>query len=425
MAKEIYELGEVPPLGEVPQKMYAQVVREERFGEPTKAFQVEQVPVPAIELDEVLVYVMAAGVNYNNVWAALGIPVDVIKPRAKDPFWKDESGIHVGGSDASGIVWKVGAAVKNLKVGDEVVVHCGQWKQDEPSVKAGVDPMYSPSFRIWGYENNWGSFAQFTKVQDHQCLPKPKHLSWEESSAYMLVGATAYRMLHGWPEHRFKEGDAVLIWGGTGGLGSMAIQIVKAGGGVPIAVVGGDDKIEYCKKLGAKGAINRKNFTHWGMLPHWKDTEKYNQWLQGARAFGKAIWDVLGEKKSPRIVFEHPGEETVPTSVFVCDTGGMVVICAGTSGYNATLDLRYHWMRQKRFQGSHFANDDQAKGINDLVIAGKVDPCLAQTFEFNETGTCHQLMRENKHPSGNMAILVNAKKKGLKNLDETIKAQMK
>jgi crotonyl-CoA carboxylase/reductase len=425
MTKEIYELGEVPPLGEVPQKMYAQTIREERFGEPTKAFQQEAVNVPDILPDEVLVYVMAAGVNYNNVWAALGIPVNVIKPRAKDPFWKDESGFHVGGSDASGIVWKVGSAVKNVKVGDEVVVHCGMWKQDEPSVKAGIDPMYSPSFRIWGYENSWGSFAQFTKVQDHQCLPKPKHLTWEESAAYMLVGATAYRMIHGWPEHKIKEGDSVLIWGGTGGLGSMAIQIVKAAGGVPVAVVGGDDKIEYCKKLGAKGAINRKNFTHWGMLPHWKDTEKYNQWAQGAKAFGKAIWDVLGEKKSPRIVFEHPGEDTVPTSIFVCDTGGMVVICAGTSGYNATMDLRYHWMRQKRFQGSHFANDDQAKGFNDLVLAGKVDPCLSQTFEFNETGKCHQLMRENKHPSGNMSILVNAKKKGLKNLDEAIKAQMK
>ncbi len=422
MSKEIYELGEIPPLGEMPKKMYAQVIREANFGEPTKAFQQEQIEIPALEPDEVLVYVMAAGVNYNNVWAALGIPVNVIKPRAKDAYWKDETGFHIGGSDASGIVWKIGSAVTSLKVGDEVVVHCGQWKQNDPATKSG-DPMYAPSFRIWGYENNWGSFAQFTKVQDHQCLPKPKHLSWEEAAAYMLVGATAYRMIHGWSEHKIKEGDSVLIWGGTGGLGSMAIQIVKAAGGIPVAVVGGDDKIDYCKKLGAKGAINRKNFTHWGMLPHWKDTEKYNTWLQGARAFGKAFWDVLGEKKSPKIVFEHPGEDTVPTSIFVCDTGGMVVICAGTTGYNATIDLRYHWMRQKRFQGSHFANDDQAKGFNDLVLAGKIDPCLSQVFEFNETGACHQLMRENKHPAGNMSILVNAKKRGLKNLEETIKAQ--
>ncbi|HEX5034542.1 MAG TPA: zinc-binding dehydrogenase, partial [bacterium] len=200
------------------------------------------------------------------------------------------------------------------------------------------------------------------------------------------------------------------------------IQICRAFGAKPIAVVSGDDKVEYCKNLGAVGVIDRRKFNHWGMLPHWEDTEKYNAWLAGARSFGKAIWDVLGEKKSPRIVFEHPGESTVPTSAFVCDTGGMVVICAGTTGYNATLDLRYHWMRQKRFQGSHFANDKEAKGLNDLVLEGKVDPCLSRTWTFAQTGESHQLMRENKHPHGNMAILVNAKKEGLKNLEESKKA---
>jgi crotonyl-CoA carboxylase/reductase len=226
-------------------------------------------------------------------------------------------------------------------------------------------------------------------------------------------------MLHGWPPNVVREGEPVLVWGGAGGLGSMAIQIVRAAGGRAVAVVGGDDKVEYCKKLGAVGTISRKNFEHWGMLPHWKDEQAYGKWMQGARAFGKAFWEALGEKRSPTIVFEHPGEDTVPTSIFVCETGGMVVICAGTTGYNATIDLRYHWMRQKRFQGSHFANDEQSKGINDLVIAGKVDPCLSRVFEFAGTGDCHQLMRENKHPNGNMAIMVNAKKRGLRNLAES------
>ena len=159
------------------------------------------------------------------------------------------------------------------------------------------------------------------------------------------------------------------------------------------------------------------------MLPHWKDDEAYGVWFKGAREFGKALWDVLGERISPRIVFEHPGEATIPTSIFVCDTGGMVVICAGTTGYNATVDLRYHWMRQKRLQGSHFANDDQAKGINDLVIAGKVNPCLSRVFEFSDTGACHQLMHDNLHPSGNMAILVQARTTGLKTLEEVRQSQ--
>jgi len=409
--KDLYPIGELPPLGEVPSKMHAQVIRPERFGDPKTAIQAEVIDVPTIKEDEVLVAVMAAGVNYNNVWAALGYPVNVIGARNKkgepEPF-------HIGGSDASGIVYKVGSQVTNVKVGDEVVIHCGIWDKNDPWVKSGKDPMFAPSQLIWGYETNWGSFAQFCKVQDHQCLPKPKHLSWEESAAYMLVGATAYRMLHNWKPNDVKKDDVVLIWGGAGGLGAMAIQIVKAAGGVPIAVVSSDDKIDFCMNLGAAGVINRNKFKHWGAITSdINKPENFAEWTKAAREFGKAIWDIAGKGKNPQIVFEHPGESTIPTSNFVCETGGMIVICAGTSGFNATVDLRYLWMRQKRLQGSHFANDENCKGLNDLVIQKKVDPVLARTFQFNETGESHQLMKENKHPSGNMSILVGAKGLGL------------
>src|SRR6266542_5612653 len=376
--KEVYEVGEIPPIGEVSPLMYAQVIRPERFGEPAMAFQVEKVETPAeLKPREALVLVMAAGINYNNVWAARGVPVNVIKAREREG---DATGIHIGGSDASGIVYKVGAAVTNIKVGDEVVIHCGMWDEDSPFVKAGNDPMFDPSFKIWGYESNWGSFAQFTKVQAHQCLPKAPQLTWEAAAAPTLVGATAYRMLRGWPPNTVQEGDPVLIWGGAGGLGSMAIQIAREFGGRPVAVVSSDDKAEFCRKLGAVGVVNRRDFDHWGLLPHWTDGEAFGRWLEGAKRFGQVFWDALGERVSPRIVFEHPGEETVPTSIFMCDTGGMVVICAGTTGYNAVVDLRYLWMRQKRFQGSHFANDEQAAAFNRMVVDGNIDPCLSQTF---------------------------------------------
>lgn len=411
--KDLYELGEFPPLGELPQNMYAQVIRQSRYGTPQHAFQIEVVETPKnLKSNEVNVMVMAAGINFNNVWAALGIPVDVIKSREKE----DDSGIHVGGSDASGIVYAVGNEVDNVKVGDKVVVHCGMWDEDDPSVKAGLDPMFSKSFKIWGYESNWGSFAQFTKVQAHQCLPKAEQLTWEEAAASTLVGATANRMLTSWPPNTVKEGDPVLIWGGAGGLGSMAIQIVKNLGGLPVAVVSSEDKFEYCKNLGAVGCINRKEFDHWGIPPDTADETAYSEWLLEARSFGKKFWDVLGERRNPKIVFEHPGEDTVPTSMFVCDNGGMVVICAGTTGYSASVDLRYLWMKQKRFQGSHFANDQDASEFNDMVRAGKIDPCLSQTYNFQDIGLCHQLMYEGKQGPGVMAALVNAPKTGLKDI---------
>jgi len=413
--KDVYELGEIPPVGTVPRQMYAQVIRPERFGEPAQAFQIEKVDVPAdLKPNEALVCVMAAGINFNNVWAARGVPLDVIKAREREG---DTTGFHIGGSDASGIVYAVGAGVTNIKVGDRVVVHCGWWDEDDPLVKAGNDPMFSPSFKIWGYETNWGSFAQFTKVQAHQCLPKAPHLTWEEAAAPTLVGATAYRMLRAWPPHTVQQGDVVLVWGGSGGLGSMAIQIVREFGGIPIAVVSSEDKFEFCQRLGARGCINRKEFDHWGMLPHWTDGEAFAKWTRGARTFGGKLWEALGERRSPRIVFEHPGEDTIPTSIFVCDTGGMVVICAGTSGFNATVDLRYLWTRQKRLQGSHFANDEQAAAFNQMVVDGKIDPCLGETYTFDQIPLCHQLMAEGKQPAGVMAVLVGAPRPGLKELE--------
>lgn len=412
--KEIYEIGEVPSIGHVPKLMYAQLIRPDRFGEPIGAFKVEKIPVPEIKPDEALVYVMAAGINRNNIWAALASPVDVIAARKKAK--SDSSDFHIGGSDASGIVYAVGRDVKNVKVGDHVVIHCGVWDRDCPAVKNGDDPMYDPSFKIWGYETNWGSFAQFTRVQAHQCMPKAKHLTWEAAAAPTLVGATAYRMLMGWAPHVIRKDDVVLIWGASGGLGCMAIQIVKAEGGIPVGIIGDDSKAEFCIKLGAKGLINRKKFSHWGMLPHWTATEEFNKWASEARAFGKAIWDVVGERRSPRIVFEHPGEDTIPTSIFVCDTGGMVVICAGTTGFNAVVDLRYLWMRQKRLQGSHFANDEQSYAFNQLVIDGKIDPCLGKTFRFEQIAETHQIMHENRAPEGNMVALVGAPKPAMKDL---------
>ena len=406
---DLYPMGEAPPIGHVPPRMHAQVIRQSRFGEPTQAFRSEVIETPEIGPHDALVYVMAAGVNYNNVWAGLGVPLDVIGSRMKGG---DQFDFHIGGSDASGIVYKIGANVTNLKVGDEVVIHCGTWDINAPEVLAGEDPMYSPSFKIWGYETNWGSFAQFTKVQSHQCMPKAKQLTWEQAAAPTLVGSTAYRMLFGWAPNTVREGDPVLVWGGGGGLGSMAIQLTAQAGGKPIAVVSSQAKFDFCQRLGAIGCINRKDFNHWGRLPNWDDADAMNPFTVGARAFGKAIWDVLGERKSPRIVFEHPGQDTVPTSTFVCDTGGMVVICAGTTGFNADVDLRYLWMRQKRLQGSHFANDVQSNAFNDLVRAGKIDPCLSRVFTFDQTGAAHQLMYENRHPDGNMAILVGATSEG-------------
>jgi crotonyl-CoA carboxylase/reductase len=412
--RDLYEIGEIPPIGQVPARMHAQLVRPDRYGEPEKAIQDEVIDVPEIGPREALVMVMAAGVNFNNVWAARGVPVDVTKTQAR---WGEPTDFHIVGSDAAGVVYAVGAEVTNVRVGDRVVVHAGQWDLDDPWVVAGNDPGLAPSFRVWGYDTAWGSFAQFSKVQAHQCLPKGEHLSWEEAAAPTLTGATAYRMLHGWPPHTVREGDVVLVWGGSGGLGSLAIQLVRIAGGRPVAVVSSREKGEYCVGLGAVGFVNRKDFSHWGVPPKW-DSPEWKDWFGQAKGFGKAIWEALGEKTSPRIVFEHPGEDTIPTSVFVADRGGMIVICAGTTGYDTMVDVRYLWYMQKRYQGSHLFNDDQAEAFNRLVVDGAVRTTLGHAYEYGEAGHVHQLMADGNLPEGNVAVLINAPGRGLTDLPE-------
>jgi crotonyl-CoA carboxylase/reductase len=408
--KDLYDVGEIPPLGHVPKQMHAWAIRRERHGEPEQAMQEEIVETPPLDSHDVLVLVMAAGVNYNGVWAALGQPISVFDVHKAD--------YHVAGSDASGIVWAVGSKVKRWKVGDEVVVHCNQDDGDDEECNGG-DPMFSPSQRIWGYETPDGSFAQFARVQDRQLMPRPKHLTWEESACYTLTHATAYRMLFGHRPHILRPGHNVLVWGASGGLGSMAIQIIAAAGANAIGVISDDSKRDFVMQLGAKGVINRKDFNCWGRLPD-VGGDEFNAYMKEVRKFGKAIWEFTGKGNDVDFVFEHPGEQTFPVSCFVVKRGGMVVFCAGTTGYNITFDARFVWMRQKRIQGSHFANLLQASQANQMVIERRVDPCMSEVFAWDDIPRAHTKMMKNQHKPGNMAVLVSAKRPGLRTLEDAV-----
>ncbi|MCA0432098.1 MAG: crotonyl-CoA carboxylase/reductase [Proteobacteria bacterium] len=410
--KSLYEIGEIPPLGHVPEKMYAWCIRQERHGAPDEAMRLEVVPTWAIGEDECLILVMAAGVNYNGVWAALGKPISPIDGH-KNPY-------HIAGSDAAGVVYAVGSKVRRWKVGDEVVVHCNQDDGDDEECNGG-DPMFSPSQRIWGYETPDGSFAQFARVQARQLLPKPQHLTWEESGCYMLCLATAYRMLFGHRPHELSAGESVLIWGASGGLGSMATQLAATTGATAIGVVSDEDKRDFVLGLGARGVLNRKDFSCWGAMPQ-VGTPEYAAWLKQAREFGKAIWNITGKGNNVDMVFEHPGEQTFPVSVLVVKRGGMVVICAGTTGYNLTMDARYLWMHQKRVQGSHFANLMQASAANRLVQSRRIDPCMSDVHGWADIPQAHMKMWKNEHRPGNMAVLVSAPRPGLRSFEDVVEA---
>ena len=99
---------------------------------------------------------------------------------------------------------------------------------------------------------------------------------------------------------------------------------------------------------------------------------------------------------------------------------GIMVFCAGTTGYNISFDARFVWMRQKRIQVSHFANLLQASRANRLVIERRIDPCMSEVFAWDDIPKAHMKMMKKQHKPGNMAVLVRARRPGLRTLEDAI-----
>lgn len=373
--------------------------------DPRKSIHVEEVPLPPLGPNECLIAVMASAINFNTVWTSIFEPISTFEflkrfGREGELGARHDLDHHIVGSDAAGVVLRTGPGVTRWKPGDRVTVHCNY--VDLEASEGHDDSMMDPGQRIWGFETNFGSLSQVSMVKANQLMPKPAHLTWEEAACLGLVSSTAYRMLVSPNGAQMKQGDVVLIWGGTGGLGGFACQYVLNGGGIPVAVVSSPEKVELLHQAGVEHVIDRK-------------AEGYQFWKDGSqdqgefRRFGKKIRELVGE--DPDIVFEHPGKQTFGASVFVTKRGGKIVTCASTSGYEHTYDNRYLWMMLKRIIGSHFANYKEAWAANRLADLGMIHPILSKTFPLAETGEAAYQVHHNLH-KGKLGILVLAPEAG-------------
>jgi crotonyl-CoA reductase len=424
--------GDTPPAEfatlPVPESYRGVVVRKDevdmfsglttREKDPRKSLHVDEIPTPEVGPGEALVAVMASAINYNTVWTAIFEPVSTFaflerygrtSPLAK----RHDLPYHVVGSDLAGVVLRTGAGVHAWKPGDEVVAHCLSVELEAPD--GHDDTMLDPEQRIWGFETNFGGLAELALVKANQLMPKPAHLSWEEAACPGLVNSTAYRQLVGRHGADMKQGDVVLIWGASGGLGSYATQFALNGGAIPVCVVSSPEKAELCRAMGAELIIDRAAEGY----QFWKDeqTQDPKEWQR----LGRLIRELTGGD-DPDIVFEHPGRETFGASVYVVRRGGLVVTCASTSGYMHVYDNRYLWMNLKRIIGSHFANYREAWEANRLIAKGHIHPTLSRSYPLEETGQAAYDVHRNLH-QGKVGVLCLAPEGGLGVRDPEFRAK--
>jgi crotonyl-CoA reductase len=212
-----------------------------------------------------------------------------------------------------------------------------------------------------------------------------------------------------------KQGDIVLIWGASGGLGSYATQYALGGGATPVCVVSSDDKAGIVRSMGAELIIDRSAEDY----RFWKDehTQDPKEWMR----LGKRIRELTGGDDVD-IVFEHPGRETFGASVFVARKGGTIVTCASTTGYLHQYDNRYLWMNLKRIIGSHFANYREAWEANRLMTRGKIHPTLSKAYRLEDTGQAAYDVHRNLH-QGKVGVLCLAPEEGLGVRDAELRAR--
>ena len=299
---------------------------------------------------------------------------------------------------------RTGPGVTHWKPGDRVTVHCNSVDLEGP--EGHEDSMLDASQRIWGFETNFGSLADLSLVKANQLMPMPTHLSWEEAASLGLVMATSYRMLVGENAARMKQGDIVLIWGATGGIGGFATQFVLNGGGIPVCVVSpARRRPSCCASIGVEHVIDRKaegyRFRDDDGEPDHGEMRRFGK--QDPRAASAA---------TPTSSSSTPAAPRSARRFRVQAGRHDRHLRVDQSGYLHEYDNRYLWMHLKRIIGSHFANYHEAWEANRLVDLGMIHPILSKTYPLEQAAQAAYEMHHNLH-AGKIGVLVGAPEEGL------------
>ena len=328
----------------------------ENYGDVSSLRYREDFPDPEPREGEVRVRVKAVALNHLDIWVRTGsLPVKPDLP-------------HILGSDVSGVVDKVGPGVKSFREGDEVVIAPGLSCGICEMCQAGKDNLCR-YYDILGLRSK-GGYAEFVVVPERNLIRKPENLSFEEAASYPLTSLTVWNALV--DKGRIRPGDRVLIWGGSSGVGVMAIQIAKLFGSFVIATAGSEEKLKKCRELGADVVIN-----------HYEEDVV------------RKVRDLLREGVD--VVMDHVGSATFWKSVECLRRGGRLVFFGTTTGSKAEIDIRYIFVREITLHGVYMGERHNLFRITKLFREGKLKPVVDRVFDLRDGPEAHRYLEASKH----------------------------
>jgi len=322
----------------------------------------ENVSIPSISENQVLVEIKAAAMNHLDLWVRKGIP-GVPLP-------------CILGSDGSGTVKAVGSKVISFNSGDEVLIQPLTYCKECRFCKLGLEN-YCESWGIYG-ENQDGTQCEFMAVDEDHLRSKPKHLSFEETAGFPLVALTAYTMLV--RRAKIKNGETVFIWGAGSGVGSIAIQIAKERGCVVIAAGGSKEKLNLAQELGADEVLDYK--------------------LMDVKEAVNRITDGGGVD----VIFEHVGAKTWDTSLKILGKGGRLVTCGATTGAQVGIDIMHLFYKQQSIMGSTMGDVAAFDEVLQLLEERKIRPVIDKVFPMKYIRDAHVYL-EKSNQAGKVILV--------------------
>lgn len=317
----------------------------------------EDFPEPVIKSQEVLLNVKAASVNRADLVIRSGYPgLSLSFP-------------HILGGDAAGIVAKTGADVKDFKAGDRVVSWPMAVETNDEWVRKGKAGQ-SPSWQYFGMHRN-GSYAEYMAIPASSLLHLPDNVSFEDAACLPVAGLTAYHAVKSVAD--LQKGDTFFIWGGTSGVGIIAIQLARSIGAEIFATAGYEHKISHLKKMNIDHIFNHR-------------TES---------AIDDEVLKLTGGKGID-VVLDYVGPEAFPKNFKMVKKGGKILFCGILTGREAMVSLHQTYLRHLSLLGLYLGEKHELEELVKLVSEGKVKPHIGETLALKDAARAHELITEGK-----------------------------